>query len=172
MAAPPDGIALERHVDVPGVHLWFRRVVVLAVLTLLAAGLAGLFGQPPRTTTAVAPEALLEVEAPTSVRGGLFFQGRFTIEARAPLEHATLVLSEGWAEQLSINTIEPAPVSEESRDGRLAFDYGPLEAGERLVAYLQFQVNPTNVGRRSQDVALADGDRLVAHVDRTVTVFP
>jgi len=38
--------------------------------------------------------------------------------------------------------------------------------------YLQCQVNPTNVGRRSQDVALLDGNRPIVSVDRTVTVFP
>jgi hypothetical protein len=40
------------------------------------------------------------------------------------------------------------------------------------VLYMQFQVNPTNVGRRSADVGLYDGDELLASVDRTVTVFP
>jgi hypothetical protein len=33
-------------------------------------------------------------------------------------------------------------------------------------------VNPTNVGRRSGDVWLYDSDRLIAHLDRTITVFP
>ena len=37
---------------------------------------------------------------------------------------------------------------------------------------LQFQVNPTTVGRRSQAVELYDGSRLVARVNRTVTVYP
>jgi hypothetical protein len=37
---------------------------------------------------------------------------------------------------------------------------------------MQFQVNPTNVGRRSQDVGLYDGDTALVSVDRTVTIFP
>jgi hypothetical protein len=37
---------------------------------------------------------------------------------------------------------------------------------------MQFQVNPTNVGRRSQDVALYDDTTSLAQVDRTVTIFP
>jgi hypothetical protein len=173
MAAPPDGIDLDRHREAHGGRVvWFRRLVVLTVVALLVAGLAGLLGQSPVTSMAAGPDATLTVEAPTKLRGGLFFQGRFTIETRARLEHTTLVLDEGWAEELSINTIEPAPTAEESRDGRLALDYGPLDPGETLVAYLQFQVNPTNVGRRSQGVALADGDRVIASVDRTVTVLP
>jgi hypothetical protein len=37
---------------------------------------------------------------------------------------------------------------------------------------MQLQVNPTNVGRRSQDVALYDGGRLLTRIDRTITIFP
>jgi len=173
MVAPPDGIVLGRHRDASKRRLvWFRRSVVVLVVALLAVGLAGVFGQSPRTSSFGATEATLTVEAPTTVRGGLFFQARFTIGALARLAHATLVLDEGWLEQLSINTVEPAPAAEESRDGRLALDFGPLQPGDRLVAYIQFQVNPTNIGRRSQGVTLADGERVIASVERTVTVFP
>jgi hypothetical protein len=38
--------------------------------------------------------------------------------------------------------------------------------------FLQFSVNPTNVGRRSTDVVLQDGETPLAHIDRAVTVFP
>ena len=37
---------------------------------------------------------------------------------------------------------------------------------------MQFQVNPTNVGRRSGNVELYDGESLIATVHRTITVFP
>jgi len=67
---------------------------------------------------------------------------------------------------------EPAPAEEASRDGDLALSYGPLSEGDRLVVYMQLQVNPTNVGRRSADVGLYDGESLVARVERTITVFP
>lgn len=172
-ASPPDGIVLARHRDrTRSRGVWFRRSVVVVLVVLLGVALYGAFGQRPHTGTSGAPEALLTVSAPTALRGGLFFQGRFTVEARERIGHATLVLDEGWTEQLSINTVEPAPTAEESREGRLALDFGPLEPDEKLVAHLQFQVNPTNVGRRSQGVELRDGDRLIASVDRTVTVFP
>jgi hypothetical protein len=92
--------------------------------------------------------------------------------ARDAVENATLVLAPGWLESMHINTIEPAATEEASRDGDLALSYGPLAAGERLVVHMQFQVNPTNVGRRSADVGLYDGDELLTSVDRTVTIFP
>ncbi|MGH3042357.1 MAG: hypothetical protein ACRDNG_11590 [Gaiellaceae bacterium] len=73
---------------------------------------------------------------------------------------------------MHVNTIEPAPREEASRDGDLALTFPPLRQGDRLVVYMQFQVNPTNVGRRSADVELYDGETLIAAVDRTITVFP
>ena len=174
MAAPPDGIVLERHRDAPGSPLsrWGRRAFFAALVVFVALALVGFFGQPPRTSTAAAPAATLEVQAPTRVRGGLLFQGRFTVEASATVEHATLLLDRGWTEQLHINTIEPAPAAEESRDGMLALDFGRLEPGDTLVAYLQFQVNPASFGRRSQAVRLADGETVLASIDRTLVVFP
>ena len=92
---------------------------------------------------------------------------------RSPaLENATLVLQPAWLESISINTIEPSPTEEASRDGDLALSYGPLDAGDRLVVYMQFQVNPTNVGRRSADVSLYDGETLLATDERALTIFP
>ncbi len=37
---------------------------------------------------------------------------------------------------------------------------------------MQFQVNPTNVGRRSADVALYDDETPIVSVDHTLTVLP
>jgi hypothetical protein len=37
---------------------------------------------------------------------------------------------------------------------------------------MQFQVNPINVGHRSQDVALYDGKQKLLELHRTITVFP
>ncbi|MGH3006986.1 MAG: hypothetical protein ACRDOS_14025 [Gaiellaceae bacterium] len=96
------------------------------------------------------------MSAPERLRG-LFYQGRFTIESRRGIGDATLVLDEGWLESMHVNTIEPAPAQESSRDGRLALGFGEIPAGDSVVVYMQFQVNPTNVGRRSQDVELYDG---------------
>jgi hypothetical protein len=73
---------------------------------------------------------------------------------------------------MTLNTVEPAPVGEASRDGRVVFELGHVPSGQKHVFFLQFQVNPTNVGRRSQDVDLYDGERRLLHFDRQVTVFP
>ena len=74
--------------------------------------------------------ATLTVSAPERVRGGLPFAGRFDVKARSDIADARLVLHEGWLEGMSVNTIEPSPVSETSRNGRLQLDLGRLAAGD------------------------------------------
>jgi hypothetical protein len=153
-------------------ELFLRRAFFTLILLALVAALLNVFGQRPTTSHAATSVADLEVFAPEDVRGGLYYQGRITVEAKEDIDKATLVLDGGWTEQMQINTIAPGPVGEASREGRLALDYGHLGPGDKLVVFLQFQVNPTNVGRRSQDVELYDDTELLASVDRTVTVFP
>jgi hypothetical protein len=106
------------------------------------------------------------------MRGGLLFQGRFEVAATKPLRRPTLVLGAGWFDNLTINTIVPEPVRATSVERGLALEYAPLPAGRRLTVYFQFQVEPTTVGRRRQDVVLRDGRRELTAVRRTVTVFP
>jgi hypothetical protein len=173
VAELPEFLDVERHRDVsPRVELGARWTLLGLLAAVAVVALLGVLGQEARTSVASAAAAELEVSAPTRLRGGLFFQGRFTVDAREPIVNATLVLDPGWLENMHVNTIEPAPTEEASRDGNLELSFGPLAAGETLVVYMQFQVNPTNVGRRSTDVALYDGETRIASVDRTLTIFP
>jgi hypothetical protein len=169
----PDHLTYRKNRDRSEVLELTARRIFFGALTLLAlVALLNVFGQRPEASVVEAPVAELEVFAPTAVRGGTYYEGRFTINAREAIENATLVLDSGWTEQLQINTIEPSPIGESSRDGRLALDFGHVAAGRKLVVFLQYQVNPTNVGRRSQDVELHDGETLLAEANRTLTVFP
>jgi hypothetical protein len=173
VADVPDELVLKVARDREGKRdIAFRRIAVSILLVFLALGLFNLFGQHPSATTAEAATANLEVYAPERVRGGLYYEARFRVDAIRELQEATLVLDPGWAEGITINTVEPSPVSEASRDGRLVFELGRIPAGQKHVFFLQLQVHPTNVGHRSQDVQLYDGDELLATVDRSVTVFP
>ena len=153
-------------------ELFMRRLFFGLIALILVLGLLNVFGQRPTTSFAAAPAADLEVFAPKALRGGLYYEGRITVEANQDIDKVALVFDGGWTEQMQINTIEPSPVGESSRNGRLALDMGHLGSGQKLVVWLQFQVNPTNVGRRSQDVELYDDTDLLAKVDRTVTVYP
>lgn len=173
MAEVPDGLVLKVARDREGRRdVAFRRVALGALVIVLGLGLFNLFGQRPSTSTADSDVARLEVYAPERVRGGLFYEARFRIDAKQEVREATLVLDPGWAEGITINTVEPGPIGEASRDGRLAFELGRIPAGQKHVFFLQLQVNPTNVGHRSQDVRLYDGERLLATIDRAITVFP
>jgi hypothetical protein len=174
MAAVPDRLTLERHRDLEGRER--RPYVRWAVLTLiglfLLAGLANAFGQHPQTRVVSGEGVELEVYSPERLRSGLFFMSRFTIRAEEEIEAATLVLDPGWLEGITLNTLEPSPVGEANRDGRIALDLGRVPAGTKHVFFLHFQVNPTETGRRPQDVDLYDGETPLLHVDRTVTIFP
>ena len=96
---------------------------------LLLLGLLNVFGQKPHTDTASAGGVELEVYSPQHLRSGLFFMSRFTIRAQREVEAATLVLDPGWLEGITLNTLEPSPVGEASRDGKIALDLGHVPAG-------------------------------------------
>lgn len=174
MADAPQYLTLKRHRDLVGRERrpWSRRVLLCVLVAIPALGLANVFGQAGVDSTASSRVARLQVNAAESLRGGLLGQARFTITARAGLHHATLVLDRGWMEGLQLNTIEPSPLGQADRGDRLALDFGHIPPGRTIVVRIQFQVDPTNVGHRSQDVELDDGQRQILVVHRTVTVFP
>ena len=173
MADLPAFLTLRRNRDeATRVELWVRRVLLALLALFLLAGLLNVFGQRPETSTAATPAASLKLYAPSRVRSGLYFEARFTITAHKDLKKAILVLDPGWLEGMTMNTIEPSPIAEGSRDGKLVLELGHVRKGSTYILFIQLQVNPTNVGRRSQDVALYDGDTLLSTIDRTITIFP
>jgi hypothetical protein len=174
VADAPDGIVLRRHRDLVGRtwHPWVRRSLIGVLFLIALLGLLNAFGQRPATATVNAGAASLQVYSPARVRGGLLFEGRFTIRAKQDLKDATLVLGSGWLEGMTVNTIEPGPVGEASDNGKLSLELGHIPAGEKYVLFMQFQVNPTNVGHRTQTVELRDGDQPILTYDKAITVYP
>jgi hypothetical protein len=174
MADIPDGIVLKRHRDLQssGFNRPLHWAGFALLLAIVALGLANLFAQRPGTQTLTSAAADLELFAPTRARGGLIYEARFTIRAHEDLTHAALMLTSGWLESQTINTIEPSPIAETSRNGDLLLTLGPVKRGQSFTLYIEIQVNPTNVGRRDTDVVLYDGDERLLELDRTLTVFP
>jgi hypothetical protein len=174
MADIPDRIVLKRHRDLEGRRhrIWYRHAIVLVLAAFLVLGLLNVFGQAQTSVDAGTAAASLELAAPSSVRGGLLYTVRFTITAKRDVKNAVLELSPGWAEGQQINTIEPSPLGQASRNGDLLFTLGHIPAGQKYVLYMGFQTNPTNVGFHSADVALYDGGSRIVYLDRTLTVYP
>jgi hypothetical protein len=154
------------------IGLWIRRAVMAVFAVFALLGLLDVFGQGTTQTVASVPGAVLRVTAPPAVRGGLFFQSRVEVRAVRAIEHPRLVLDEGWIEGMQVNSIEPSPVGEASRDGRVVLSYDAVDAGERLVVWLQFEVDPTSTGHRPYGLELDDGETKLAAVHRDITVFP
>ncbi len=174
MAELPDGITLERNRDRVGQApaVWTRRVLLSCVAALPVLALLGVFGQHPSTSSAAGAEASFTVTAPTRLRSGLIFQVKVAVVAHREVGQLQIAFDEGWWESMSVNSIVPEPSSETSHDGQVVLSYGNLQAGKRLVCWIYFQVNPTNVGQRREDVTLEDGSRVLAHVHRSLTIFP
>ena len=172
--ATPESLELRRHLELEGRagDVRARRILIglLALVPVLA--LLGLFGQRPSTSSARNELAALEVTSPTRVRGGLLFTARIEIEARRDLPAAAVVLDPGWFEGMQVNSVIPDPVSQGSDDGRVVLGLGTIPAGRKSVTFIQFQVDPTNVGRRSQDIELRDRGREVLLIRRSITVLP
>jgi len=73
---------------------------------------------------------------------------------------------------MQVNTIEPSPVGQASANGRLSLDLGHIPAGNAFLLFMQFQIDPTNVGHRAQTVWLYDGSHHLLTLKRTITIFP
>ena len=172
--AAPQYIVLGRHRDLEGRQRdpWARRVLLGLLGLVCLLGLLDLFGQFSGTIHAAPSRAELSVSAPTRVRSGLLYTARFEVRARASIKQAWLVLDKGWFENVQVNSYVPQPVSQASRDGRVAFELGHIPAGHSYVFYLQFQLNPTDLGHRSENVELDDGTQRIVRIQRTATVYP
>jgi hypothetical protein len=170
----PDQIELGRDRDMRGrdKDLWIRRTLLALIAVIPILALVNLFGQRPGTSKASVSAGTLSVYAPTRVRGGLLYEARFHITAHREMKKAILVLGSGWLEGTTVNTIEPSPPNEASQNGNLALTLGHIRQHKSFVLFMQFQVNPTNVGHRSRQTVLYDGTTRLAEINQKVTVFP
>ena len=151
---------------------WMRRVLLVLLLVVPVLALLDVFGQRDTTSHAAAPAADLTLKAPTHVRGGLLYQSKVTVQAHRQISQPKLVLNEAFLDGLTVNTIEPAASQELSRNGELVLEYGAIPAGQHMTVWIQYQVNPTTVGSRTQRLELDDGDNPLVTISRSYTSFP
>lgn len=82
-------------------------------------------------------------------------------------------MGSGWVDGLTINTDEPSASTETSGPGgSLVLSLGSLKAGETFVQYFEYQVNPTSVSSRVQQVTLRSRGVDLVSVRRTMTILP
>ena len=172
----PDFLDVPRHRDWEGrsYERWLPNLLFGLICLIPLAALFNVFGQKPDVQKVANPNgaATLELQAPTAVRSGLLFQARFDIHAQREIKDAVLVLDSGWLESLTMNTAEPSPANETSKNGKLAFDLGDIPAGRLWRQYLEVQANPVNLGSQSQNVTLYDGNVPLLHLNRDLTIWP
>jgi hypothetical protein len=169
-----DHLQAKRDRDLAGRewHPYLRRAILLLLALFALAALLNAFGQRATTSGASSNLASLQVTAPERLRGGLYFQGRFRFSSPTGIAKPALLLDPGWMEAMTLNSTEPQASNEGIRAGRLEFDFPSLAPGKQFTFWTEWQVNPTNIGSHDQDVSLYDGDHLLAHVDRSLFVFP
>jgi hypothetical protein len=171
----PPGIVLDRHLHLDDRRwpLLFRRTVLTLIAVIVLAALLDVFGQKTDASRAVGTGgAVLTVASPRTVRGGLMFTTRFTIDARTRLAQPTLVLDSGWLAGMQVNSVVPQPKDETSVDGRTVWTFPAVPAGGRQDYFVGFQVDATTLGRQRQTVRLLDGDAPLATIRRSLTVLP
>lgn len=170
----PVGIDRARHYDLTGRsgHVWWRRVALCFIAAIPVLALANVFGQHASTQTVNSAAAQLAINSPVHVRGGLIFTTEITITPHAPLQDAKIYLSNGWFRAMTLNELQPNPSSQQAQGNWQILDFGKLPAGTAFHAWIAWQVNPTNIGRHNQDVAIYNGGNQLMIVHRTMTVFP
>jgi hypothetical protein len=174
MADLPGHLDRRRDLELEGrsSHGWIRRGILTVMLALVVLALVGFFGQRPSETQASGQGASLGVSTPERLRGGLIFQTRFSFRADQTLRHPVLELSNNWFDGVTLNSIQPAPISEARGEHGVRLLFGKLSAGKTDTVYLEWSMNPTTVGSRDLTATLLDGDSTLTSVNRHLIVFP
>ena len=119
IADAPGSLTLKGNRDLAGRdrHPAYRKALLALIATLPVLALLNVFGQDPSSSAANSPGASMTVTAPDALRGGLIFQVRVDISAHQTLRQPQLVMSRGWWQEMSVNSIEPQPSTESSSNG-------------------------------------------------------
>jgi hypothetical protein len=168
----PFGLQRERHIEVRAHTPWIRRAGITLMTAFCVLALANTFGQVATVTSGATSTASLKVESPTRLRGGLIFTSVFTVVAAQKIADARLRLSPGWFNGITLNASAPQSNQQSSDSAGTTMDFGSVDAGSEMPVWISWQVNPTTVGGRDQDVTLWDGDKQILSLHRSVFVFP
>ncbi len=171
--ALPDGIDAD---DIPDGTSWQHRTswlslaILGAFMALVASGLLG--GVPRPVHSVTTPAVALHVRSPDVIRNGEFFETEIVVEARQRFSKLVIGVSPELWQNITVNTFIPAASEESFENGAFRFDYGPLEAGERLVVKIDSQINPALVGGTGGAVTVSDDKTQRAALPLAIRVLP
>jgi hypothetical protein len=167
----PDGIgdAHEQPVASWRRHASPLSLGVFGVVILLA--LAGLLGHE-RDWRTEASGAELTVHAPEVTRNGEFLEMRVGIESSEPITELVVGIDAALWEDLTVNTMIPAPTDEKSAEGQFRFTFAELEAGTAFLLKIDLQVNPDILGGNEGTVSVYDGETPIVETPISITVLP
>lgn len=143
---------------------FIRRVFTVAVIVLLALGLAGIFGVRTTTATASAGGYELEVSYPRVTRPGLasVFDIHVSTDDGSPLAApVTVAVSRDYLRLYDQNTIDPLPASETATEDAVVWDFDPPPEGSTLGIQLDLSVEPGVQWGRDGFVRILDQDRTI-----------
>ncbi len=170
----PPGIDLQRHAELRGRkrHVWWRWGALLVIAAIPVLGLLNVFGQRPQISRATSAQASLLLNSPSRVRGGLMFTTEIKITPQRKIRDGQLYLDKGWFQNMTLNGVSPQPSNQNAQGKWQTWDFGKMPANQTFTVWISWQVNPTNLGTRSQDLELYDGQHKVLLIHHTLTVFP
>lgn len=167
----PDGIR-EDHLRPSSGPRRHASPLSLAVFgSVIVLGFAGLLGHE-RDWRAAANGAELTVHSPEITRNGEFLEMRISVETEEPIGELVIGIEAALWEDLTVNTMIPAPTDEESADGEFRFTFAELEPGTPFLLKIDLQVNPDIVGGNDGTVAVYDDGEPIAEVPISITVLP
>ena len=154
----PDGIS-RHHID--GRQGMLRGILPVVLLGgLLLAALLGAFGGTRNPTLGASGDgASLTIDAPRTLRSGMFFEIDIVVDARRAIAKPVVAISRSYLHDLTINTHLPEPEEMGFEDGRFTMTFPAMEPGDRLMVKIDGQVNPTLIGVNRGTIAIRD-DRL------------
>jgi hypothetical protein len=167
----PDGIG---DVNVRPLGGWRRHASPLSLgvfgaVVLLA--LSGMLGHE-RQWDARGGGTALTVHMPELIRNGEFFEMRVTVESDEPIAELVIAVDQAIWEDMTVNTMIPAPADEASEDGEYRFTFADLAAGTPFLLKVDAQVNPDILGGNQGTVTVYDGEEPLAEVAVEIGVLP
>ena len=167
----PDGIG-EEH-ERPAVA-WRRHASPLSLVvfaSVVVLGLTGVLGHE-RDWRAESNGTQLTVHGPEVIRNGEFLELRIQVSSAEPIGELVVGISAGLLEDLTVNTMIPAPAEEESADGEFRFTFAELEPSTEFLLKIDLQVNPDIVGGNEGAVTVYDGEQRLVETEIGITVLP